>query len=152
MQTNRRARFLTILLQGGPIVVRMRYSEFDDLRQRLVSSFPHARSALPALPPKSVLCKNQYVLLYGNFADKAQTNSDPSSWRIGVLDWSTSSSGYTHTTSWTSANRQSQLCPSQPGVLRLAHRQGLSFRSNVLKPISPHTWPASPGVCNISRL
>ncbi|KAJ5739368.1 hypothetical protein N7533_012152 [Penicillium manginii] len=44
-------------LDGGPIVVRMRYSEFDDLRQRLVSSFPHAKSALPALPPKSVLFK-----------------------------------------------------------------------------------------------
>ncbi|KAJ5085471.1 hypothetical protein N7532_010242 [Penicillium argentinense] len=44
-------------LDGGPIVVRMRYSEFDDLRQRLVSSFPHARSALPALPPKSVFYK-----------------------------------------------------------------------------------------------
>lgn len=44
-------------LDGGPIVVRMRYSEFDDLRQRLIDSFPHARSALPALPPKSVLYK-----------------------------------------------------------------------------------------------
>ena len=33
-----------------------RYSEFDDLRQRLVDSFPHARNALPALPPKSVIC------------------------------------------------------------------------------------------------
>ena len=33
-----------------------RYSEFDELRQRLVSSFPHAKSALPSLPPKSVLC------------------------------------------------------------------------------------------------
>ncbi|KAJ5591832.1 uncharacterized protein N7459_002201 [Penicillium hispanicum] len=44
-------------LDGGPMVVRMRYSEFDDLRQRLVSSFPHAKSALPALPPKSVLFK-----------------------------------------------------------------------------------------------
>ncbi|KAJ5677525.1 uncharacterized protein N7477_003158 [Penicillium maclennaniae] len=42
---------------GGPMVVRLRYSEFDKLRQRLVSSFPHARSALPALPPKSVLFK-----------------------------------------------------------------------------------------------
>ncbi|KAJ5140509.1 hypothetical protein N7448_003917 [Penicillium atrosanguineum] len=42
-------------LDGGPMVVRLRYSEFDELRQRLVSSFPHARSALPALPPKSVL-------------------------------------------------------------------------------------------------
>ncbi|CAG7924374.1 unnamed protein product [Penicillium olsonii] len=44
-------------LDGGPIVIRMRYSEFDDLRQRLVASFPHARNALPALPPKSVLFK-----------------------------------------------------------------------------------------------
>ncbi|KAJ5664690.1 hypothetical protein N7462_011503 [Penicillium macrosclerotiorum] len=44
-------------LDGGPIVVRMRYSEFDDLRQRLEFSFPHAKSALPALPPKSVLFK-----------------------------------------------------------------------------------------------
>ncbi|KAJ5626154.1 hypothetical protein N7510_002463 [Penicillium lagena] len=44
-------------LDGGPIVVRMRYSEFDDLRQRLESSFPHAKSALPALPPKSVIYK-----------------------------------------------------------------------------------------------
>ncbi|KAJ5306716.1 hypothetical protein PENANT_c003G05735 [Penicillium antarcticum] len=44
-------------LDGAPIVVRMRYSEFDDLRQRLVASFPHARNALPALPPKSVLFK-----------------------------------------------------------------------------------------------
>ncbi|KAJ5232644.1 PX domain-containing protein [Penicillium chermesinum] len=42
---------------GGPMVVRMRYSEFDDLRQRLVLSFPHAKNALPALPPKSVLFK-----------------------------------------------------------------------------------------------
>ncbi|KAF3391470.1 PX domain-containing protein YPT35 [Penicillium rolfsii] len=44
-------------LDGGPITVRMRYSEFDDLRQRLESAFPHARNALPALPPKSVLFK-----------------------------------------------------------------------------------------------
>ncbi|KAJ5240874.1 uncharacterized protein N7469_002465 [Penicillium citrinum] len=43
-------------LDGGPMVVRIRYSEFDDLRTRLVSSFPHAKSALPSLPPKSVLC------------------------------------------------------------------------------------------------
>lgn len=44
-------------LDGGPMVVRIRYSEFDDLRTRLVSSFPHAKSALPSLPPKSVLFK-----------------------------------------------------------------------------------------------
>ncbi|EAW15174.1 uncharacterized protein ACLA_058320 [Aspergillus clavatus NRRL 1] len=44
-------------LDGGPITVRMRYSEFDDLRRQLQAAFPHAKSALPALPPKSVLYK-----------------------------------------------------------------------------------------------
>ncbi|GIK07392.1 PX domain-containing protein ypt35 [Aspergillus viridinutans] len=44
-------------LDGGPITVRMRYSEFDELRQQLQASFPHAKNALPALPPKSVLYK-----------------------------------------------------------------------------------------------
>ncbi|GES58837.1 PX domain protein [Aspergillus terreus] len=44
-------------LEGGPITIRMRYSEFDDLRRQLVASFPYARNALPALPPKSVLFK-----------------------------------------------------------------------------------------------
>ncbi|KAH1496221.1 hypothetical protein KXX57_008101 [Aspergillus fumigatus] len=44
-------------LDGGPITVRMRYSEFDDLRRQLQVSFPHAKNALPALPPKSVLYK-----------------------------------------------------------------------------------------------
>lgn len=38
------------------MTIRMRYSEFDDLRQRLLASFPHATSALPPLPPKSVFC------------------------------------------------------------------------------------------------
>ena len=41
---------------SGLWLMMTRYSEFDDLRQRLVASFPHARNALPALPPKSVLC------------------------------------------------------------------------------------------------
>ncbi|OOO13089.1 hypothetical protein COH20_003408 [Aspergillus flavus] len=39
------------------VVVPSAYSEFDDLRQKLISSFPHAKNALPALPPKSVLFK-----------------------------------------------------------------------------------------------
>ncbi|KAL4913845.1 Phox homologous domain-containing protein [Aspergillus aurantiobrunneus] len=45
------------ILEGGMITVRMRYSEFDDLRIKLVTSFPHAKNALPLLPPKSVLFK-----------------------------------------------------------------------------------------------
>ncbi|KAL2802610.1 Phox homologous domain-containing protein [Aspergillus granulosus] len=44
-------------LEGGIITVRMRYSEFDDLRSKLVASFPHAKNALPSLPPKSVIFK-----------------------------------------------------------------------------------------------
>ncbi|XHG02550.1 hypothetical protein AWENTII_005898 [Aspergillus wentii] len=43
-------------LEGGPIKIRMRYSEFDDLRRQLRAAFPHAKNALPALPPKSVFC------------------------------------------------------------------------------------------------
>ncbi|KAF9894315.1 PX domain-containing protein ypt35 [Aspergillus nanangensis] len=44
-------------LDGCPITIRMRYSEFDDLRQQLVATFPYAKNALPVLPPKSVLFK-----------------------------------------------------------------------------------------------
>ncbi len=35
--------------------IRKRYSEFDDLRRRLVQTFPNFEAAVPALPPKSVL-------------------------------------------------------------------------------------------------
>ncbi|KAI9687354.1 MAG: PX domain-containing protein ypt35 [Bathelium mastoideum] len=34
-----------------------RYSEFDDFRQKLVKTFPHAEAAMPPLPPKSVVSK-----------------------------------------------------------------------------------------------
>jgi len=43
-------------LEGGQMMIRMRYSQFDDLRKRLLAAFPHAKDALPALPPKSVFC------------------------------------------------------------------------------------------------
>jgi hypothetical protein len=39
--------------------IRKRYSEFDDLRQRLVLTFPNFEAAVPALPPKSVLKRFQ---------------------------------------------------------------------------------------------
>lgn len=45
------------MLQGGPMMIPMRYSEFDELRSLLATAFPHARNALPPLPPKSVLFK-----------------------------------------------------------------------------------------------
>jgi hypothetical protein len=62
--------------QGGPMTIRKRfvfrvspssqsphahsyrYSEFDDLRQKLAATFPHAGQAMPPLPPKSVVCKS----------------------------------------------------------------------------------------------
>lgn len=33
-----------------------RYSEFDELRERLIETFPRSRVSIPALPPKSVVC------------------------------------------------------------------------------------------------
>lgn len=38
------------------LIFNFRYSEFDELRQRLAAAFPRARNALPSLPPKSVFC------------------------------------------------------------------------------------------------
>lgn len=46
-----------VFLQGGPMMIRMRYSQFDELRELLVQAFPHAKHALPPLPPKSALFK-----------------------------------------------------------------------------------------------
>jgi hypothetical protein len=45
-------------LDGGPLTIRKRYSEFDDLRTKLMKEFPQStRSSLPALPPKSAVYK-----------------------------------------------------------------------------------------------
>ncbi|KAF2754196.1 PX-domain-containing protein [Pseudovirgaria hyperparasitica] len=44
-------------LDGGPMTIRKRYSEFDDLRKKLVQTFPLAEAALPEMPPKSVISK-----------------------------------------------------------------------------------------------
>ncbi|KIW20119.1 hypothetical protein PV08_00694 [Exophiala spinifera] len=45
-------------LDGGPMVIRKRYSEFDELRSRLIKAFPHStNSSLPPLPPKSAIYK-----------------------------------------------------------------------------------------------
>ncbi|PVI08077.1 Phox-like protein [Periconia macrospinosa] len=44
-------------LDGGPMKIMKRFSEFDDLREKLVKSFPHAASSLPPLPPKSVVSR-----------------------------------------------------------------------------------------------
>lgn len=50
---------VTVLtLDGGPMKIRKRYSEFDDLRLKLIAAFPNATtSSLPLLPPKSAIYK-----------------------------------------------------------------------------------------------
>ncbi|KAL6248911.1 hypothetical protein RBB50_003974 [Rhinocladiella similis] len=45
-------------LDGGPMIIRKRYSEFDELRSRLIKEFIHStKSSLPPLPPKSAIYK-----------------------------------------------------------------------------------------------
>lgn len=45
-------------LDGGPMTIRKRYSEFVDLRYRLVKNFPNnTKRSLPLLPPKSAIYK-----------------------------------------------------------------------------------------------
>ena len=45
-------------LDGGPMIIRKRFSEFDELRQRLVANFPQStKKSLPPLPPKSAIYK-----------------------------------------------------------------------------------------------
>ena len=43
--------------QGSYMNIRKRYSEFDDFRVQLVSSFPNFEKAVPDLPPKSLISK-----------------------------------------------------------------------------------------------
>lgn len=44
-------------LDGGSIIIRKRYSEFDDLRRKLLITFPNSGGAMPPLPPKSLFYK-----------------------------------------------------------------------------------------------
>lgn len=37
--------------------IRKRYSEFDDLRNKLLQTFPNSEAAMPPLPPKSAISK-----------------------------------------------------------------------------------------------
>jgi hypothetical protein len=43
-------------------LTRTRYSEFEDLHQKLVQTFPHAVSSMPQFPPKSVICKSHALV------------------------------------------------------------------------------------------
>lgn len=38
-------------------LIESRYSEFETLRNELISTFPKAAQSLPALPPKSIFCQ-----------------------------------------------------------------------------------------------
>ncbi|KAK4672321.1 hypothetical protein QC763_102080 [Podospora pseudopauciseta] len=42
-------------LEGPRINIRKRYSEFDDLRKKLIMTFPGFEAAVPELPPKSLV-------------------------------------------------------------------------------------------------
>ncbi|CAI4218700.1 unnamed protein product [Parascedosporium putredinis] len=44
-------------MNGSHMNIRKRYSEFDDLRRRLIRTFPNFEAAVPPLPPKSVISK-----------------------------------------------------------------------------------------------
>lgn len=45
-------------LDGGPMMIRKRYSEFEALRHELVTTFPQStKKSLPPLPPKSAIYK-----------------------------------------------------------------------------------------------
>jgi len=44
-------------LRGSSFRIRKRYSEFDDLRHKLLQTFPNSTAAMPLLPPKSVISK-----------------------------------------------------------------------------------------------
>ncbi|KAF2253281.1 Phox-like protein [Trematosphaeria pertusa] len=44
-------------LDGGPMKIIKRYSEFESLHHKLVTTFPHAVGSIPPLPPKSVVSR-----------------------------------------------------------------------------------------------
>ncbi|KAL9578353.1 MAG: hypothetical protein Q9212_005772 [Teloschistes hypoglaucus] len=45
------------MLHGGSMIIRKRYSEFEDLRSRLLATFPNAGKALPPIPEKNYFLK-----------------------------------------------------------------------------------------------
>ncbi|KAF1832356.1 Phox-like protein [Decorospora gaudefroyi] len=44
-------------LDGGPMTLRKRYSEFEDLHSKLLQTFPQAAGSMPQFPPKSVISR-----------------------------------------------------------------------------------------------
>lgn len=37
------------------MLIMIRYSEFEDLRRKLLATYPASEAAMPSLPPKSVV-------------------------------------------------------------------------------------------------
>ena len=52
-----------------PMLSASRYSEFDDLRTKLLLTFPNSNAAMPPLPPKSLICESPLVFLPSTSAD-----------------------------------------------------------------------------------
>jgi len=71
------------MIDGGHVVFRKRYSEFEALRNQLAATFPRAASSLPPLPPKSVICALYLECATGS--DSRQTSSARRFWKRGGL-------------------------------------------------------------------
>ena len=54
-----RKRYRRDLQANYPILNADRYSQFDDLRKKLLMTFPNANGAMPPLPPKSLICRSR---------------------------------------------------------------------------------------------
>ena len=51
-----------LVIMGSPrLLMPARYSEFYDLREKLAAAFPQSKPALPALPPKSIICMTAMI-------------------------------------------------------------------------------------------
>ena len=85
-----RKRFLfTQLPVCIPILSASRYSEFDDLRTKLLLTFPNSNAAMPPLPPKSLICESRPVLLPSSSADLDKISSALIFWRNAESVWPT---------------------------------------------------------------
>jgi hypothetical protein len=57
-----RKRWAVLIHTAFAPLTHYRYSEFEDLHQKLVQTFPHAVSSMPQFPPKSVICKSRVLI------------------------------------------------------------------------------------------
>ena len=50
-------------LDGGSMILRKRYSEFYELRQKLLMTFTGSEGAMPPFPPKSLICEQHWICM-----------------------------------------------------------------------------------------